>query len=190
MPIGREIAPEAKERRPLDVAEVSRAIGGSPGPAPHGPKVVDAARPAAEVQPPREVTWSEAVRHVASEAKLNLQREGAAEFRFRVSPPEMGEIRIRLAASQQGVTADLTVANKAVQQLVEARLPELRQRLELAGIAVNAFNVAQDGGSSRQPQRDLPRNKELEASPVIEAVPAVGRPRPATLSRGLVDVTA
>jgi flagellar hook-length control protein FliK len=127
---------------------------------------------------------------VASQARLSLQREGTTEFRFRVSPPEMGEIRIRLAASQQGVTAELTVANKAVQQLVEARLPELRQRLELAGIAVNAFNVAQDGGSSRQPQRDLPRKHEVESNPIIEATPAVGRPRPAAFPRGLVDLTA
>ncbi len=138
---------------------------------------------------PREVSWPEAVHGVASTALARIERDGLAEFRFRVSPPDMGEISIRLTGGPSGVTGEMTVGSSAIQQLVESRLPELRQQLETAGVSVSSFNVTHQGGSSPDSSRQNAAAWDVEALEDVRPTSIGKRTRAGGLSRGLVDVT-
>jgi flagellar hook-length control protein FliK len=141
-----------------------------------------------KVDSPRTVTWDEAVRQVTNDARIELQRSGKAEFEFRVSPPDLGLIRIRLMAASSGVTADLRVSSAAVQHLVENKLPELRERLVAAGVAVQGFNVSHGGGSPQQSRQSAPTPWSNDFSD--RQSPRQAQRRTSTALVGAVDVTA
>jgi flagellar hook-length control protein FliK len=136
------------------------------------------------------VTWAEAVRGMASTAPRSLERNGQAEFRFRISPPDLGEVSIRLTAHRGAVTGEMTVGNSAIQQLVQTRLPELRQQLESVGVTVTSFNVTQQGESSPDSRRQNLTSWDTDRQDPLQPAQATGRMRFAAPSRGLVDVTA
>jgi flagellar hook-length control protein FliK len=137
-----------------------------------------------------DVSWPDLVRGVASAAPGRLERDGQAEFRFRVTPPDMGEINVRLVSGRNGVTGELTVGTSVVQQLVQSRLPELRQQLEAAGVAVNSFHVTHQGGSSPDSRRQHPAAWSSEGPDPLQPIGIAGRTHVPAPSRGLVDVTA
>jgi flagellar hook-length control protein FliK len=144
------------------------------------------------VDAPRETTWSEASRHIAELAPRALERDGRAEFHLRITPPEIGPVRVRLAAHNGQVMAELTVSNEAVQHLVESRMPELRHRLESAGLNVGGFDVRYDGSASADPRRQSANSWAWDAS--TESAPSGLAPirgvEPKTGRIGLIDVTA
>jgi flagellar hook-length control protein FliK len=171
----------------LSRASGSPAVQSSPIAA-SGNSAVGSPSSAAAMQP-RDVTWSDMVHGIASAAPGRLERDGQAEFRFRVSPPDMGEISIRLTAGRGGVTGEMTVGTSAVQQLVQSRLPELRQQLESAGVSVTSFNVTQQGGSSPDSRRQNPASWDTDGTVPLQPVSPMARTRALASSRGLVDVT-
>ncbi len=120
-------------------------------------------------------------------------RGGDHEFRLRLDPPELGEVRVRVHSSADGVRAELTVASDAVRAMIESQIPELRQRLQDGGVSVSQFDVTTNtpGGdsSARNPYRETaPQDVRVES-----AMPAAkpGRTRdPTAAVGGLLDVTA
>jgi flagellar hook-length control protein FliK len=119
---------------------------------------------------------------------------GEHEFHMRLDPPELGEVRVRVHSSGDGVRAELTVANDAVRAMIESQIPELRQRLQDGGVSVTQFDVTTNtaGGdsSARNPYRE---SQPGDFQPAAAATPAakLGRTRdPTTAVGGLLDVTA
>jgi len=132
-----------------------------------------------------EATWPEVVEHVGREAPVALRDAGRAEFHFSVSPPEMGQIRVRLVTTSEGVTAELSVVSDAAREMVEARLPELRERLESAGVTVGSFSVKQEGGARRDSSTRWDEPTKFE-----DAIRFAGVRTTSVARSGLVDVTA
>lgn len=125
------------------------------------------------------------------EASLT-QTPGESEFRLRLNPAELGEIRIHLRSTAEGVTAHLTVAEEGVRKMIESQLPDLRQRLADAGVTVNGFNVSTDSGSNRGQSESSTLEQPFEWQVAAQQQQPAHRPpkvRPATSSVGL-DVTA
>ncbi|MBX9581944.1 MAG: flagellar hook-length control protein FliK, partial [Gemmataceae bacterium] len=85
-----------------------------------------------------------------------LDRDGTVEFRLRLDPPELGRVYVRLLADGDAVRGHVVVADEAVRQVIESQLPELRQRLEAAGLSVGRFDVSADPGADGRgnPYRD------------------------------------
>lgn len=115
-------------------------------------------------------------------------KAGGHEFQLRLDPPELGEVKVRVLAMGDRMEARLVVSDDAVKRMIESQLPELRQRLEAAGVLVQKFDVttgdggqANTGGGWDQPQSSpAPRNATPTSRPTA-------RPTP---SGGLIDVTA
>lgn len=119
---------------------------------------------------------------------------GEHEFHLRLDPPELGEVRVHVHSSADGLRAELTVSNDAVRAMIESQIPELRQRLQDGGVSVTQFNVTTNtaGGdsSARNSHRDTaPQDSRVDAG-AVSAV-KLGRTRDPTSSvGGLLDVTA
>ncbi len=111
---------------------------------------------------------------IVAQARV-LERPGAVEFQLRLDPPELGRLHIRLVASGDDLRAQVLVPDEAVRRLLESQLPELRQRLEAAGVSVQELNIATDsaGGRNRPDTPDeppgfatFPPRSELPSNPV------------------------
>jgi flagellar hook-length control protein FliK len=122
-----------------------------------------------------------------SQARV-IERGGRHEFQLRLDPPELGEVKVRVLAMGDKVEARLVVSDDAVRKLIESQLPDLRQRLEQAGVAVPKFDVTTDGGRANtggdawdrpQPVAPPPRTTAPTAAPTARSV-----------AGGLLDVTA
>lgn len=134
-----------------------------------GPTVVG---PGAAVRPAPAVQVADAI---VTRAEV-LGRGEQAEFRLRLDPPELGKIDVRVHRTANGVHADLTVADEGVRQMIESQLPDLRQRLEAAGLSVDRFNLtAQDGsaGGGRHERFDpeFPADRRPARRAATAAVP-------------------
>jgi hypothetical protein len=124
---------------------------------------------------------------VVSHARV-MERPGSVEFQMRLDPPELGRMQIRLVTHGDEIHGQVLVAHDAVRQLIESQLPELRQRLEAAGVNVQQFNVATDAntGGGRNPYREAAEFAPPVARP--EATPAP-RARIGRAAAGSLDVT-
>ena len=77
----------------------------------------------------------------------------------------------------------------AVRGLIESQLPELRQRLEAAGVNVQRFDVSTDpGAGGRNPYRDAPP-EYFPRAPLATGTPAAPRARIGRPDSGSLDVT-
>lgn len=154
-----------------------------------------AANPTPTVSAPPSAAATPAVQvgdAVVSHAR-SLEPGGAVEFRMRLDPPDLGRLQVRLVSSGDRVDGHLVVANDAVRGLIEAQLPELRQRLEAAGLTVQSFDVTTDPGGGRNPgtgagDRPAPGYAAFDRDPFPPVRPR-GRTAVAA-SAGRLDVTA
>ncbi len=99
---------------------------------------------------------------------------GETELQIRLDPPELGTVKLKIVSTNGDVRAELHVSSEAVRRVVESQLPELRQKLDDAGVKVERFVVTADpnGGTARDDRNDRWR----EPVPADPPVPAV-RPR-------------
>ncbi len=119
-----------------------------------------------------------------------LERDGVVEFRMRLDPPDLGRVQIRLITRGDEVYGQVLVADDAVRRLIESQLPELRQRLEAAGVNIQRFDVATDSGTggNQSAYREF-------AGPALAPRVPTGVPAPAPQARvgrfeaGSLDVT-
>jgi flagellar hook-length control protein FliK len=73
------------------------------------------------------------------------------EMLVRLEPPELGRLQLRMALADGELSARMVVENKAVKELVESQLPQLRQGLQDQGFQVDKLLVetrSEDGGNS------------------------------------------
>jgi hypothetical protein len=124
---------------------------------------------------------------IVSQARV-IERAGRHEFQLRLDPPELGEVKVRVLAMGDKIEARLVVSDDAVRRLIESQLPELRQRLEQAGVSVPKFDVTTDGGRANtggdawdRPQPPAPQPRPAAPSAAPTAPSAAG---------GRLDVTA
>jgi flagellar hook-length control protein FliK len=127
---------------------------------------------------------------IIREARL-IETPGEAEFQIRLHPLELGEIRVQLRSTAEGLTAQLTVAHESVRQMIEGQIPELRQRLADSGVTVNGFNVSTGGSDSQRNSSN--RSDYLEFLGETEATARQAPNRMAKMQtpvRSGLDVTA
>ncbi len=118
-----------------------------------------------------------------------IERGGRHEFQLRLDPPELGEVKVRVLAMGDKIEARLVVSDDAVRKLIESQLPDLRQRLEQAGVSVPKFDVTTDGGRANTGGDAWDRHHS-PATPRTATPTAAPTARPAPAAGGLLDVTA
>jgi flagellar hook-length control protein FliK len=154
-----------------------------------GPNAPAPAAPAAPATPAAAATPAAQVADAVVTHARVLEHPGAVEFHMQLDPPELGRVQISLVARGDEVHGQVLVADDAVRQMLESQLPELRQRLEAAGVNVQRFDVATDpnSGGGRNPSREAgdcpPRDAGGHAAPPRPA-PRLGR-----AASGTLDVT-
>ena len=120
-----------------------------------------------------------------------VRRSGRTEIHVFLDPPELGRVGVHLTSSDDRVSGRLVVHEEAARSLLEHQLPELRQRLESAGVTLGRFDVSQDGAAhSDAPWRRAPR---LGAAALESKNPALGSLAPsgrAQSIRSLIDLLA
>ena len=92
-------------------------------------------------------------------------QERAGEVRLRLSPPELGALRLEIKIHEGALTARLEAESPAAKSLLLDNLPVLRERLAEQGIRIEHFDVdlldRQTGGSPQQ----SPHGHERETQP-------------------------
>lgn len=163
----REALPEPA--RDIDPSSFGAAL---PVTAPVAPQTTDAPPAVARAAPatPVAVQLTDGVTAHAH----TLAATGEVEFRMRLDPPDLGQVRVNLIGSGEHVRGELVVADDAVRRMIESQLPELRQRLEAAGVTVQRFDVTTDttGGGANA------NGGSADRTPA-EVQPAPAAPRPA-----------
>jgi hypothetical protein len=92
------------------------------------------------------VRLRELAERVGAEVRL-LVREGRSEARISLRPPELGEVRIRLAYEGSALSAVISADSAAAADALVAALGDLRRSLEGLGVSVLSLDV-------RSPQAD------------------------------------
>ncbi len=131
----------------------STTAAGSPG---------SAATDAQGMEPGEAVDRVRLVQRVARAFQAMGDRDGTV--RLRLSPPELGAIRLEVTVRNGVMNARLEAETQAARQVLLENLPMLRERLDEQGIKVEQFQVdlsdEQPGGlpdrSDGQPQPDQP----------------------------------
>jgi flagellar hook-length control protein FliK len=77
-----------------------------------------------------------------------LNQNDTTEFRLRVTQSDLGPVNIQLISTGDEVRGHVVVASDSARQLLESQLPELRQKLESAGLSVQNFSVSTDSSGS------------------------------------------
>lgn len=136
-------------------------------------------------QPVTPNVWEAAVSH----ARV-LQPGETTEFRMRLDPPELGRLQVHLVSHEGGLDGRLVVANEAIRGMIEAQLPELRQRLEAAGLTVQNFDVTTDPNGQRNSGRPETAYDPFEAEANEIRRPRIRVPMATAATNGRLDVTA
>ncbi|MBY0456825.1 MAG: flagellar hook-length control protein FliK, partial [Gemmataceae bacterium] len=105
-------------------------------------------------------------------------------------PPQLGPVRIRLTADADGIHGQVVVSNDAIRRMIESQLPELRQRLEAAGVSVQNLDVsAGDTGRSAADTGTPTYGTDFAPASTRPGTPTT-QARAAARSSGLLDVMA
>lgn len=127
------------------------------------------------------------------------QRDGRVQVRL--SPPELGSLRIELTMQHGALTAHVEAETASARKLLLDNLPALRERLAQQDIRVEKFDVdvRRDGGGqaggggpqqrgddqpARGPHDERPRPTASRAAPTIRSAPTA----PAAISDAGLDV--
>lgn len=101
---------------------------------------------------------------VVEAARMVRTQAGGQELQLALRAPGYEGMNVRLSANQGAVRATFVVERLAQKEALEAQLPELRQRLQSEGIAVNDIQVelkpAQDQSTSGDARQDQSRHGE------------------------------
>lgn len=137
-----------------------RQTGNSAAPPREAGVVPQAAKtPASLVPPPREGAGDTTslspqertrfVQRVANAFQAASQHEG--EIRLRLSPPELGQLKLEISIKQGVLTARMEADTPEARQVLLENLPQLRERLAEQSIRVEKFDVdVRDEGAQHQ----------------------------------------
>lgn len=111
-------------------------------------------------------------------------RERGGEIRIRLSPPELGALRVEVNMQDQGLVARLEVETTEARAVLLENLPALRERLAEQGLRLEKFDVElsqrepqQQGGHlpdqprDRNPQGETRATKNFTARPTATTTP-------------------
>ncbi len=97
-------------------------------------------------QAPR-LTSAEAARFVSRVSKaFQAAQDNGGVMKLRLSPPELGALRIELSVSNGALSARLETENPAARAILLDNLPALRERLAEQQIRIDQFDVDVNGG--------------------------------------------
>jgi flagellar hook-length control protein FliK len=90
------------------------------------------------------------VGRVSSALRLAQQRDG--QLQLRLSPPELGSLRLEISVKQGVLTASIETETAAARQVLLENLPALRERLAGQEIRIEQFDVdvRREGGEQSQ----------------------------------------
>ncbi|MCU0703218.1 MAG: flagellar hook-length control protein FliK [Fimbriiglobus sp.] len=187
--IGEPVSPEAT------VNDIAVSVNPSAVAATPSSNLTTAPTPTASPQAPTAPPVAAQLQEAFTVHARVIETGGGHEFQIRLDPPELGEVKVRVLALGDRVEARLVVSDDAVRKLIESQLPELRQRLEQAGVTVPRFDVSTDTGGGRantggggweRPQPFTPSPRQ--SAPAPAPAPRLAT-RPVTIG-GTLDVTA
>jgi len=98
------------------------------------------------------------VQRVSGAFRAAQERDG--QIHLRLSPPELGTLRIEIAVKQGVLTARLETESAAARNLLLDNLPALRERLAEQEIRVEKFDVDVRDESGKQDNQTEGRNQE------------------------------
>ncbi|WP_254512063.1 flagellar hook-length control protein FliK [Anatilimnocola floriformis] len=124
--------------------------------------------------PPLHVDAARFLQRVSKAFEVASERGG--EIRLRLSPPELGALRVEVNMSEHGLAARVEVENSDARAILLENLPALRERLAEQGMKLEKFDVDL---SQREPDQQMnqqfsdqprDRNPARETRPMITAV--------------------
>ena len=197
----------------VDVDSAQDAAGSNASPAESGdarsPWGVEAGL-RIETSPTGEFRLVEAVEardapQLASRLADSVQRAvriGASEFRLELHPPELGQLRVRVVETVDGIRVTVAAASHEVTELIQQQLPLLRSALEARELRVDRLDIRQedfqadlsdpgDAGAEPHGRSDGSDGEEPLWSPLagmdVEPDANVSRP-PVRITSGAVDL--
>ncbi len=140
---------------------------------------------------------------LASRLANSVQRAvriGADEFRLELHPPELGQLRVRVVETADGVRVTVAAASREATELIQQQLPLLRLALEARELRVDRLDIFQadlsdpgDAGAEPHGRSDDSDGDQPLWSPLagmdFEPDGDVSRP-PVRITSGAVDVMA
>jgi flagellar hook-length control protein FliK len=175
--------PVAAASAPAASTTTGTSSGAAPASAPQTEAIARTGRRAGEVasatrgERSAEAQSARLLHRVARAFAAAQQRDG--EIQLRLSPPELGSLRLRVHVSDGAVTARLEVETAAAQAALTDNLPQLRERLAEQGLRIDRFEVdllqQQTGGLPDRSQEPEPRQPQA--------------PRPGPAPRAAIEPT-
>src|SRR5205085_8604923 len=122
-----------------------------------------------------EIDATRLLTRVARAVSTAQERDG--EVRLRLSPPELGSLRLDVKIQDGALVAHLQTETDAARTAILDNLPALRDRLADQGVRIERFDVDlmqhQGGGMPDQPGS---RQQDPSPTPLRPALPARARP--------------
>ncbi|MEI6519296.1 MAG: flagellar hook-length control protein FliK, partial [bacterium] len=88
------------------------------------------------------VNVSRIIEQIANNVQV-VKKDGKHEIILRLDPPTLGELKVRIISDHNGiVTANIEAVQPSVRDSLAARVPELRQALQDAGISLDKCQVS------------------------------------------------
>lgn len=91
-------------------------------------------------------------------------REQGGEIRLRLSPPELGALRVEVNVIEQGLIAKVEAETPEARAILLENLPALRERLAEQGVKLERFDVDLSQQRSGQDQRQQPDQADSRPS--------------------------
>jgi flagellar hook-length control protein FliK len=191
--------PASPADSPASEPSKTQAISGKPGDPAARAVAASSRRAPAETQASN-LSQAERVRFIQRVSRaFQTIGENGGHLRLRLSPPELGSLRLDVTVRDGVLSARLEAETVDARDLLVDNLSQLRERLTDLGIKVERFDVdlmntsagdAREGASGFDPGQPRsggqPRRRETEARP-LERGPDVAAPRRPTTS-GELDV--
>jgi flagellar hook-length control protein FliK len=123
-------------------------------------------------------------------------RDRGGEIRLRLSPPELGALRVEVNMSEHGLAARVEVETNDARTVLLENLPALRERLAEQGLRLEKFDVElsqrepdQQGGNLSDQSRDRQSQPEARTvrNPVLRPNAVAATPTDITPSTGWQD---
>jgi flagellar hook-length control protein FliK len=123
--------------------------------------------------------------------------KGSSSITVKMHPDELGQVKLELTMSKDGLKAHLHAQTQQVQDVLEKNLPKLRHALEQQGLHLNEMQVSVDSGGSggqsfssqyqqgnQAPFQSMLRQPQMRMIPAMAASSAVAVPS-GTVNGGL-----
>lgn len=98
---------------------------------------------------------------------FRMADERGGEVQIRLSPPELGSMKLEMSLSDGVLTAKLEVETQKAQQILLDSLPNLKERLAEQGIRIEKFDVnlpQRDSSGQQSQQQDSPSDRQSRAN--------------------------